>query len=464
MSQLTGTGGGNPGRFVAPGLEELAEHFPDLDLQAMLGRGGMGAVYKARQAKLDRVVALKVLPPEVGRDAAFAERFLREARTLARLNHPNIVQVYDFGQTTPPPGPDGEPRPGLFYFLMEYVDGANLRDVMNAHGSPSPLGGARPDDGAPPNGDGEPMQPAQALEIVRQICAALQFAHARGIVHRDVKPENILLDPKGDEGRGRVKIADFGLAKLGRGEDIATGTPWTLTGTRQAMGTPHYMAPEQMRGTRDVDQRADIYSLGVVFYELLTGELPLGRFAPPSHRSRSHGRDGADVRLDDIVMKALEGEPAKRYQTVSDVRAAVDSLGLPSDPATPQIGGLGEAPVDPFDPPALDDSGTAVAPLPDVGADGAADRVPVTISDPALREWEVARTTPALSLAAVFCGLLAIVGVAVCLNALFFAPSSQADETLVAGLVLAPAALCLYLPFAAQVAAVRGGEDQSRDQ
>ena len=261
------TSGGGP-RFAAPGLEDLARRFPDLELRGVLGRGGMGAVYLARQVKLDRDVALKVLPPEVGRDPAFAQRFLREARTLARLNHPHIVQVFDFGQT---PGDPDTGEPGLFYFLMEYVDGANLRDVIAAAHAGT-------------------VEPAKSLEIVRQVCTALQFAHARGVVHRDVKPENILLDRA-----GTVKIADFGLAKLGRGdrEEAAAGT---LTGTRQAMGTPHYMAPEQARGTRDVDHRADIYSLGVVFYELLTGELPLGRFAPPSARAqhrRSAGRGRA---------------------------------------------------------------------------------------------------------------------------------------------------------------------------
>ena len=307
FSEGPGSGGGN--RFVPPGLEELAAHFPEMEVQSVLGRGGMGAVYRVKQLKLDRVVALKVLPPEVGRDPAFAERFLREARTLARLNHPHIVQVYDFGQT---PGVGGEP--GLFYFLMEYVDGANLRDVIAAAGV-----------GA--------TDPAKALEIVRQVCEALQFAHARGVVHRDVKPENILLDKS-----GTVKIADFGLAKLGRGGEADSPAPWTLTGTRQAMGTPHYMAPEQVRGTRDVDHRADIYSLGVVFYELLTGDLPVGRFAPPSKRGKS------DARLDDVVMKALASEPADRYQSVTDVRTAVDSLGLPPDPATPEIGGLADAP------------------------------------------------------------------------------------------------------------------------
>ena len=148
----------------------------------------MGAVYKARQPGLDRLVAIKILPPEVGRDPAFAERFTREARALARLSHPNIVSVYDFGQ-----------RDGLFYFVMEYVDGVNLRQAILAGGMSTRK---------------------QALAIVPQICDALQFAHDEGIVHRDIKPENILLDK-----RGRVKIADFGLAKLfGRQRPITTLT------------------------------------------------------------------------------------------------------------------------------------------------------------------------------------------------------------------------------------------------
>src|SRR5262249_40306460 len=165
-----------PAGVAPPALAELARHFPQLEMLALLGQGGMGAVYKARQTKLDRLVAVKILPPEVARDPAFAERFMREARSLARLNHPHIVTVHDFGDVE-----------GLYYFTMEYVDGQNLRKLLQA----GPL-------------------PAEAtLGIVRQLCDALQYAHDVGLVHRDIKPENILLDHK-----GRVKVADFGLAKL----------------------------------------------------------------------------------------------------------------------------------------------------------------------------------------------------------------------------------------------------------
>jgi predicted Ser/Thr protein kinase len=261
---------------ATPTVEELATLFPQLEIIELIGRGGMGAVYKARQPALDRLVALKVLPPEAGRDPAFAERFSREARALARLSHPNIVAVHDVG------------RAGEFYYLvMEYVDGANLRQVLR---------------------DGK-LTPEQALRIVPQICDALQYAHEEGIVHRDIKPENILLDRK-----GRVKIADFGLAKL-LGRD--TGD-FTLTGSRQVMGTLYYMAPEQVERPLEVDHRADIYSLGVVFYEMLTGQLPVGRFPMPSEKA------GTDAFLDEVVLRALEREPANRYQHASDVKTDVE--------------------------------------------------------------------------------------------------------------------------------------------
>jgi serine/threonine protein kinase len=266
------------GRFVAPAPADLAPHFPQLEILALLGQGGMGAVYKARQLKLDRFVAVKILPAEWSRDPAFAERFAREARALARLSHPHIVGVHDFGEA-------GE----HFFLLMEFVDGANLRQLLQAG----------------------PLDPRLALQIIPQVCDALQYAHDEGVIHRDVKPENILVDQ-----RGRVKMADFGLAKL-VGPSRAS---FTLTGTHQVMGTLDYMAPEQRNHPQEVDQRADIYSLGVVFYEMLTGKLPLGRFSPPSDAA------GVDGRLDQIVHRALEREPEQRYQHVSEVRSALESV------------------------------------------------------------------------------------------------------------------------------------------
>ncbi len=283
------------GASKAPGLGEdelpdpakLAEYFPQLEILELLGHGGMGAVYKARQPGLDRLVALKILPDKPAKDPGFAERFTREARALAKLSHPNIVAVYDFGQTH-----------GLHYFIMEYVDGPNLRQIEQT----GKLG------------------PREALQIIPQICEALQFAHDEGIVHRDIKPENVLLDKK-----GKVKIADFGLAKILGMESRA----FRLTGAKDVMGTPHYMAPEQVENPRQVDHRADIYSLGVVFYEMLTGELPLGRFAPPSQKVH------VDVRLDEIVLHALEKEPQRRYQHVSEVKTDVETIGTRAPAAPP---------------------------------------------------------------------------------------------------------------------------------
>ncbi len=314
--------------FVPPGPEELAPMFSQLEVLSIVGQGGMGAVYKARQKELDRIVALKILPPDIGQDPSFAERFAREAKALARLNHPGIVTLYEFGHVgsagVSPAGGSGVPPaavPGstganaavgagetpaiLYFFLMEYVDGVNLRQLLNTGR----------------------VSPREALAIVPQICDALQYAHDQGIVHRDIKPENILLDR-----RGRVKVADFGLAKLVQGgdgsprrlgDDELTAGPVvssTLTEAGKIMGTPQYMAPEQLEHPGEVDHRADIYALGVVFYQMLTGELPAGKFLPPSQRVQ------VDVRLDEVVLHALEREPERRYQQVSQVKTAVETI------------------------------------------------------------------------------------------------------------------------------------------
>jgi tRNA A-37 threonylcarbamoyl transferase component Bud32 len=278
-----------PAGFVPPEPAELARLFPQLEILDLLGQGGMGVVYKARQRQLDRLVALKILPPQIGRTEAFAERFTREARSLARLSHPRIVMIYDFGHT----------ESGLYYFIMEFVDGTDLRRVIQS---------------------GE-LSTSEALTIIPQICEALQYAHEEGIVHRDIKPENILLNRK-----GQVKIADFGLAKL----LDRPATVYTLTRADQRMGTPHYMAPEQIEHPHKVDHRADIYSLGVVFYEMLTGELPLGRFPPPSQKVQ------VDVRLDEVVLKTLEKEPELRYQHASEVKTDVETISSEDRAARPE--------------------------------------------------------------------------------------------------------------------------------
>jgi serine/threonine protein kinase len=312
--------GANQSPFQPPTVAELAVKFPQLEILKLIGKGGMGAVYKARQKELDRVVALKILPPGIGNDPAFAERFAREAKALAKLNHPGIVTLYEFGssrreeahseksgmsQSLVASAATGE----LYYFLMEFVDGVNLRQLLHAGR----------------------ISAREALAIVPQICDALQFAHDQGIVHRDIKPENILLDR-----RGRVKVADFGLAKLVEG---GAGSPLPAEGSQseagahgvtrptdaltepgKVMGTPSYMAPEQKEHPDAVDHRADIYALGVVFYQMLTGELPAKKIEPPSSRVQ------IDVRLDEVVLRALEKKPELRYQQASALKTQVETI------------------------------------------------------------------------------------------------------------------------------------------
>ena len=262
------------GRATPLPPEELERRLPDLDGFELIGPGGMGTVYRARHRPLDRPVAVKVLHAHLQDDPSFAERFAREARTMARLDHPHIVRVYDFGD-----------REGLYYLVMELVDGVTLRQAM-ASGS---------------------LAPAEALAIVPRICEALQYAHDQGVVHRDIKPENILLDRA-----GAPKIVDFGLALL-----TGSSTDTRLTEHARVLGTPHYMAPEQIEHPSQVDHRADIYALGVVFYEMLTGELPIGRFPPPSQRVE------VDVRLDRVVLRTQEKEPRRRYQQASELSSDV---------------------------------------------------------------------------------------------------------------------------------------------
>ncbi len=257
---------------------ELAPHFPQLEILECLGRGGMGVVYKARQKSLNRIVALKLLAPERVADSKFAQRFAHEAQALAALNHPSIVTIYDFGQAG-----------GFYFLLMEFVDGVNLRQAMKAGR----------------------FTPEQALAVVPPVCEALQYAHEHGIVHRDIKPENLLMDKE-----GRVKIADFGIAKLLNADGSQIGLAES-----QPAGTPQYMAPEQ-RAHRRTDHRADIYSLGVVLYELLTGELPADKLQPPSRKVQ------IDVRLDEIVLRALEKLPELRFATATDFRTQVEAISI----------------------------------------------------------------------------------------------------------------------------------------
>ncbi len=309
--------------FVPPTAAELAPLFPQLEILELIGKGGMGAVYRARQKQLDRIVALKILPPGIGDDPAFAERFAREAKALAKLNHPGIVTLYEFGRAELPLGQAAQqhrPTGQTYFFLMEFVDGVNLRQLLHAGR----------------------VSAREALAIVPQICDALQFAHDQGIVHRDIKPENILLDR-----RGRVKVADFGLAKIVVGQasrlsgevsenlgalglvneqpDRRDACPTSVTDAGKIMGTPHYMSPEQIQAPGEVDHRADIYALGVVFYQMLTGELPGKKIEPPSKKVL------VDVRLDEVVLRALEQKPELRYQQASVLKTKVETIASTPD-------------------------------------------------------------------------------------------------------------------------------------
>ena len=264
--------------WIPPEPEELARLLPQYGIESLLGRGGMGAVYKGRQSALDRTVAIKLLPAEIAADEQFIARFRREARTLAKLQHSGIVSIYDFGQT----------NEGHLYIVMEFVDGTDLHKILRGPG----------------------LEPAQALNLISQVCDALHYAHSKDVIHRDIKPGNILVTTD-----GRVKLADFGLARPIKEESSV------LTGPNVRMGTLDYMAPEQHDGHGDhCDQRADIYALGVMLYEMLTGQRPRGAFSPPSHRVH------VDIRLDEVVLKAMQQEPERRYQQVSEMKTDVDRI------------------------------------------------------------------------------------------------------------------------------------------
>jgi len=207
----------------------VGSRFGEYEILEELGSGGMGKVYRAKDVTLERSVALKTLAPDYAEDPAFVQRLLREARAVARLNHPNIVQIYDFGSVD-----------GTWYLAMEFVDGPSLGQRLKSRRFPE----------------------AEAVRIARQVCQALALAHAEGLVHRDIKPDNIMLTSRGD-----VKLVDLGIAKR-LDEDQS------LTQTGHSMGTPNYISPEQIRGLKDIDARADIYSLGATLYHLVTGHTP----------------------------------------------------------------------------------------------------------------------------------------------------------------------------------------------
>lgn len=288
------------GRWRPPPLELMQGLLPAYAFDSLLGAGGMGAVYKAVQTSLDRTVAIKVLPGDLldDEDANFVERFKNEARTMARMNHPNIVNVFDFGETST----------GLLYFVMEYVDGTDVAQMISSQGR-------LPED--------------HALAITAHVCDALAYAHARGVVHRDIKPANILINREGE-----IKVADFGLAK----QHDAAGAG--LTKSNMAMGTPDFVAPEALVSGLNVDSRADIYAVGVMLYNMLTGEIPRGRWLMPGEKL------GSDPRFDDIIAKAMESDRDERYQSATEIRSALDQILTVPLPREPGVTGP-KAPVPP---------------------------------------------------------------------------------------------------------------------
>ncbi len=251
---------------------------PGFELIGVVGRGGMGEVWRARQLSLNREVAIKTLAAHLAEEPDFVRRFEKEATALAALSHPNVVGIFDRGSFG-----------GIYYLVMEFVTGPSLRENMTT--------------GA--------LGPDLAFEVTAQVLSAMDYAHHRGIVHRDLKPENILL-----AAGNHAKVADFGLAAiLGRESSLQVTRPSV------AMGTLSYMAPEQRKDAHAVDGRADLYSVAVILYEMLTQELPVGRFQLPSRRLPK-----LDRRIDDILEKALAPEPEGRFQTAKELAAALASL------------------------------------------------------------------------------------------------------------------------------------------
>ncbi|KJX75931.1 Stk1 family PASTA domain-containing Ser/Thr kinase [Mycobacterium lepromatosis] len=275
------------------------------ELGDILGFGGMSEVHLARDVRLHRDVAVKVLRADLARDPSFYLRFRREAQNAAALNHPSIVAIYDTGEAETSAGP-------LPYIVMEYVDGATLRDIVHTDG---------------------PMPPQQAIEIVADTCQALNFSHQNGIIHRDIKPANIMISTT-----NAVKVMDFGIARA-----IADST--NVTQTAAVIGTAQYLSPEQARGD-SVDARSDIYSLGCVLYEILTGEPPFIGDSPvsvayqhvredPTPPSQRH--EGISVDLDAVVLKALAKNPENRYQTASEMRADLIRVHSGQPPEAPKV-------------------------------------------------------------------------------------------------------------------------------
>lgn len=280
-----------------PSVEDLQRMLPQYEITAFIAHGGMGAVYKGVQRSLDRTVAIKILPPDLVDDgeANYAERFKQEARAMAKFKHFGIVTVYEAGEVelqgqgaARQEGQAGQAGT-LLYFVMEFIEGTDVAQLVAAQGR---------------------LTPEHALSITTQVCEALAYAHSRGVVHRDIKPSNVMIDAD-----GQVKVADFGLAKMAVQDDGG------LTRSNVAMGTPDFLAPESLIPGMQVDQRADLYAVGVMLYQMLTGQVPRGRFSPISTVVPK-----SDPKLDAIVDKAMQTDREKRYSTATELKADVERV------------------------------------------------------------------------------------------------------------------------------------------
>ena len=296
------------------------------ELDREIGRGGMGIVYKARDRRLKRTVAIKILPPELAFRSEIRSRFLREAETAAQLSHPNIVPIYSVDE-----------KDGLVFFVMAYIDGDNLAKMIHDQGA---------------------LDPAEVRRILRDVADALAYAHAHKVVHRDIKPDNILLDAQS----GRPMVTDFGIARA-----ISEGGEARLTATGIAIGTPAFMSPEQSAGDRDIDGRSDLYSLGVVAYQMLCGELPFNATNTPallvkhlSERPVSIEQRSGNVPADlgRAVMLCLEKNPDDRFASAQALVVALETGDVPNLPTPRPMPSL-SAPT-PYAPTVQDPVGTYV--------------------------------------------------------------------------------------------------------
>jgi len=283
--------------------DELGTHVAQVlsanyELETEVGRGGMGIVYCARDKRLKREIAIKVLPPELSFRADIRQRFLREAETAAQLNHPNIVPIYTV-----------EERDNLVYFVMAYIKGDNLGQRLQQHG---------------------PIAPVEVRRILREVADALSYAHNRNVIHRDIKPDNIIID----EETGRAMVTDFGIARA-----LTDSGDSRLTATGMAIGTPAYMSPEQSAGDSSIDGRSDLYSLGVVGYQMLCGQPPFVANNTPSMlvKHLSEKPIPVDERWPDLpqdlsraVMMCLEKDPADRFPNAAAFALALDGGSMPT--------------------------------------------------------------------------------------------------------------------------------------